>query len=250
MKKIKNDYLSSLLIILEQEFPKSNISKYIYKINLKNDYDGNTVFGLDKLFHDLYIYYKPNQIDLEKLNNIANNDLNKVLSLVRNSILFKNILDLNGAMSLCHKRANKLIKACSATSFFAGIVPIPFSDIYSISSIQLFLFTSILVLYGYKINKVEIENTLKSLGLSSFSAIIGYSIGNLLMLIPGLGTLIGGLIKGGVASAATYNIGKICIDYCEKNFIKDNAFDFYKNLAYNYNRAVNDLEKHSQSCTK
>jgi hypothetical protein len=59
----RNNFLDSLLEILEKEYPKTEITKNIYFINLKNDYNGNIIFGLDKFFR-IYIIF----IILIKLN--------------------------------------------------------------------------------------------------------------------------------------------------------------------------------------
>ena len=77
-----------------------------------------------------------------------------------------------------------------------------------------------LSIYGYKLNKLEIENALKSLGTSVVSATVGYTLGNVLLMIPGIGYIIGSIIKGSVASITVYSIGKLCIKYCEENFEK------------------------------
>ena len=74
------------------------------------------------------------------------------------------------------------------------------------------------------------------------SASVGYTLGNALLLIPGIGIIIGTIIKGGVASITVYSIGKLCIKYCEENFEKTNALEFYKNMAINYNNAVDSLK--------
>ena len=247
-----NIYLESLLEVLEKDFSKSDITKYIYLINLKNDYEGNIIFGLNKLFNDLYNYYLPHKINIDELNNSFEDDLNKgdlnkedlnnILKCIKHSIFFRNITQLKDALKICHYKAENIIKMFSASSFVAGIIPIPFSDVYSISSIEIILFSSILTIYGYKLNKFEIKNALKSLGTSSISAFVGFGVGNILLLIPGIGTLLGSLIRGSVASITTFGIGKLCINYCEQNFEETNAIEFYKNLSFNYNRAIDDLK--------
>lgn len=244
--KKRNDYLESLLIVLEKDFPKSNISKYIYLINLKNDYEGNIVFGLNKLFNDLYNYYLPNKINIDELSYNFDDDINNILKCINHSIFFKNITQLKDALKICKNRAQKCIKLFSLSSFIVGISPIPCSDVYSLSSLEILLFGLILAIYGYKLNKIEIKNALKTFGTSSATAFVGFGIGNSLLLIPGIGTLLGSIIRGSVASITIYGIGQLCIKYCEENFEKINYLEFYKNLAYNYNIAIDDLKEVSQ----
>ena len=129
-------------------------------------------------------------------------------------------------MKICHKKAKKFVKGIAITSFLAGATPIPFSDSITISSLELFLFSSILTIYGFKLNKIEMKSIIKSLGHPSFSAICGYSIGNILLLIPGIGIIIGSIIRGTVSSITTYTIGELCIKYCEENFKKKMSQNF------------------------
>lgn len=150
-------------------------------------------------------------------------------------------------MKICHKKAKKFVKVFAITSFLAGATPIPLSDSITISSLELFLFNSILAIYGFKLNKIEMKNIIKSFGYSSFSAFCGFTIGNILLFIPGIGTIIGSIIKGTVSSITTYTIGELCIKYCEENFKKENVSEFYYNLAYNYNNAIDNLEKLGQN---
>lgn len=243
----KNNYYESLFIILEKEYPGTDISKYIYPINLKNDYEGNTIFGLDKLFLDLYKFYSPHKIDLEQLNNNFNIDENYLKQILEHSILFKNILEVKDALKICHKKAKKFVKVFAITSFLAGATPIPLSDSITISSLELFLLSSILTIYGFKLNKIEMKSTIKSFSYSSFSALCGFIIGNILLLIPWVGTIIGSIIRGTVSSITTYTIGELCIKFCEENFKKENVSEFYYNLAINYNNAIDNLEKLGQN---
>ena len=250
INKKRNNYFESLFEVLENDFPKSNISKFIYLINLKNDYDGNIIFGLDKLFQDLYDFYLPHKINIDELNNNFENDFNNILKAIKHSIFFKSITQLKDALKLCHNKSLNIIKGCCASSFLVGIIPIPLSDAIPISSIELFLFSSILTIYGYKLNKIEMKNAIKSFGFSSISAALGYGVGNTLLLLPGIGTIIGAIIKGSVASLTTLGIGKLCIKYCEDNFEKTNALEFYRNLAFVYNISVEDLKKISIKFSK
>lgn len=247
----RNNYLGSLLEILEKEYPKSQIKKYIYLINLKNDYEGNIIFGLDKLFKDLYYYYFKYKINVDEIDKFFNDGLkteknDEIINFFSKSFLYKNISKLDDILKICKNRSYKLIKAFSLFSFFGGFFPF---GVYTISSVQLLLFSSIFAVYGFELNSIEMTNTLKSFKISSISAIIGYSLGslcNIFLVIPVIGYFIGSIFKGGIASGTTYFIGKKCIDYCEKKFEIENVKDFYTKLAYNYNDAIDNLLKISQ----
>ena len=244
--KKRNNYLESFLEICQNEYPDSNISKHVYLINLENDDEDYIIFGLKSLFKSLYDYYLPERVFIDDLNNSfdSENELDGILKAVKHSIFFRNITNLKDALKICHTRAENMIKIFIASSCLVSLLPIP--GIYSISSIEVILFSCILTCYGYKLNKLEIENALKSLGTSVVGATIGYTVGNALLLIPGLGYIIGSIIKGCVASVTVYSIGKLCIKYCEENFEKTNAVEFYKNLVINYNNAINSFNTLSE----
>ena len=248
--KKRNDYLESLLIVLEKDFPKTNISKYIYLINLKNDNEGNIIFGLDKLFNDLYNYYLPNKIEIEELNYNFDDDINNILKCINHSIFFKNITQLKDALKICKSQAQKAIGLFLISSLFIGISPIPCSDIYQLSSLEFILFNIILGIYKINLNKLEIKNALKSFGTSSAIACVGFGIGHSLLLIPGVGTILGIIIRGSIASITILGIGNLCIKYCEENYDKINYINFYKNLASNYNFAIDGLKEVSQNFKK
>lgn len=240
--KKRNNYLESFLEICQKDYPDSDISKHIYLINLKNDDEDNVIFGLKSLFKSLYDFYLPEKVNFDELNNSfdSESELNNILNAVKHSIFFRNITNLKDALKICRIKSEKMIKIFIASSCLVSLIPIP--GVFSISSLELILFTYILSIYGYKLNKLEIENALKSLGTSVVSATVGYTLGNVLLMIPGIGYIIGSIIKGSVASITVYSIGKLCIKYCEENFEKTNAVEFYKNLATNYNNAVNSLK--------
>ena len=61
--KKKEIYFQSLLNEINQNFNKSE--DIIFKINLKNDYEGNIIFGLDNLFIKLYEYYSKYKINIQ-----------------------------------------------------------------------------------------------------------------------------------------------------------------------------------------
>lgn len=249
----RNNYLESFLIILEKEYPKSEITKNVYLINLKNDYEGNIIFGLDKFFQDLYNYYHPYKINLEEINKYFCKDLesknnNEIIEMeaFNQSILFKNISKLEDILKVCKKKAKKCINTFVLFSFLGGIIP--FSKI-GISSIQLILFTAILSIYGFNLNKIEMANAFKSFGYTSISMASNYAIGTLcdiMLVVPIFGYLVGSFFKSGVAMGTTFLLGNKCIEYCEKNFKVENVKDFYTKLAINYNDGIDNFLKLSE----
>ena len=75
MLKERKTFLSALKSELKKEFGKALNMDRIYEINLKNDDEGE-IYGLDKLFHDLYNIYTPNKINIDSLKILNTNTEN------------------------------------------------------------------------------------------------------------------------------------------------------------------------------
>ena len=122
------------------------------------------------------------------------------------------------------EKAHSMIKQHTVAAFGIGFFPVPGSDAPALVGNELYLLGRILCLY----NLGSVSDTLKTLG---FSSIIGKlltsggkaAVGALLKLIPGTGTIVGGLISGAVGatitgafgeatSAVSYKIAKISLD--------------------------------------
>jgi GTP-binding protein EngB required for normal cell division len=248
----RNHFLDSLLEILEKEYPKTEITKNIYLINLKNDYNGNIIFGLDKLFQDLYNFYYPYKIDLDDNNkyfnddNLKNVNNDEIIQTFNKSFLFKNIKRSEDILKICKDKSISLINKFTFFSFLGGFIPY---TAVGISGMQVFLLTSILSIYGFSPNNIEKKDAFKNAGILSMSAISNYfvdSLCNAFLLFPIIGYVVSTFIKGGVAIGTTYYAGRKCIDFCEKNFESKNIISFYKKFAYNYNKAIENLSKISE----
>lgn len=98
-----------------------------------------------------------------------------------------------------------------------GITPIPFSDAALLIPIQMTMITSIINKYGLK-NFATISKAVIS---DIIIGNIGKSIaGGLFKLIPGVGTVLGGAINAGIASAITYGLGKATSEICYSSCLK------------------------------
>lgn len=246
----RNNYLDSLLEILEKENPKTEITKYVYLINLKNDYNGNIIFGLDKLFQDLYNFYLPYKIDINGIKNkFFINDENlkiekddEIIEEFSKSFLFKNIKRKEDLLKNSKNNSTKLIYLFTFFSFLGGFCPY----IAGISTLQILLCFLILREYGFKVNNIKKEDVLKNIGILSGNTISCYYGCNFLLLFPVIGYVVSSVIKGGIALGTTYFSGRKCIDFCEKNFKSENIISIYEEYAQSYNKAIEDLSKISE----
>lgn len=64
-------------------------------------------------------------------------------------------------------------------------------------------------------------------------------------MVPFIEYHVGSFIKGGIAIGTAYCTGKQCINFC-KHFESKNIISVYKESAYNYNKAIENLLKISE----
>ena len=244
LPKERKTFLSTLKSELKSEFGDSLDINRIYEINLKNDDEGE-IFGLDKLFHDLYNIYTPNKINIDSLkilNPNTENLENKIKNIVKNSIYFNYVTNKEGIFKSCRKTSKRIINGYSILGAMVSASPIPISDVIILSSLEISMAGSILGVYGIKTNKVEIKEILKSLGLTSTVGGVGWIIASSLKSIPVVGTTLGTAISVGTTLGSFQIIGKKIIDFCEQKFDKVNLLNYYINISKCFNKATDDLE--------
>ncbi|TRO66963.1 YcjF family protein [Christiangramia sabulilitoris] len=106
-------------------------------------------------------------------------------------------------------KANSIINQHTGGNALVGGSPIPFSDAPVLIASQATMIGRILFVYDMGNAKDMAYDFMKTTGASLVISNLGRSIaGNLLKLIPGVGTIIGGMINAGVASVITYAMGK------------------------------------------
>ncbi len=107
-----------------------------------------------------------------------------------------------------------MVGYCSAT-FAEGFTPIPFSDIVLILPTQITMLAHITVIYGLSPEKGLLSAFAGTLGTTGVGMGARWIIGNLLKLIPAIGTFAGGLISGGIAASITFGLGMAYIKVLE-----------------------------------
>ena len=239
--KKKEIYFQSLLNEINQNFNKSE--DIIFKINLKNDYEGNIIFGLDNLFIKLYEYYSKYKINIQYIDKF---DEKVIIDKLQNSIFFLNIKRISDITINCKKKCQNYIVGSSVLgSTIPFITYIPFSDLPIISSIEISLIISILATYGYKATKKKALEILKASGKSAISTIsfgsVGYFLGNLIKFIP-VSQFIGMAINGSIAATTIYAIGKFTIKYCEDLFTIEKCINVIKIASESYNKGVDKMK--------
>ena len=102
------------------------------------------------------------------------------------------------------KRARSWAKKYIATTFGVGFVPIPFSDASVLVPMQVAMLAHITAIFGLSLDKTRLTSIVAAVGGTGGATFLGrYIVSNVLKLIPGAGTIVGGLISGSTASILT-----------------------------------------------
>jgi uncharacterized protein (DUF697 family)/predicted GTPase len=109
--------------------------------------------------------------------------------------------------------AQKVIGAAVASAGGAAAIPIPFSDATLLVPIQLGMMAKIAHLYKIKFDRAALMAIVSTtaatqVGRATFTG--------LLKLVPGAGSLVGGVIGAGVASTFTYAMGQAWLRVCQQ----------------------------------
>lgn len=113
--------------------------------------------------------------------------------------------------------AGKIIAKATATAAGIGATPIPFSDAVLLVPVQVAMISKIIDGYGV--------SSLASISEAVISDVIVTNLGksivsSILKVIPGIGTLVGGVISAGVAGTLTGAIGFVVSEMCYNNVKK------------------------------
>lgn len=90
------------------------------------------------------------------------------------------------------------------SSFGVGFMPIPFSDASVLVPMQVGLLAHITAIFGISLDKSAITSLVAAIGGTGGATYAGrYIVSNVIKLIPGAGTIAGGIISGTTASVIT-----------------------------------------------
>lgn len=115
-------------------------------------------------------------------------------------------MDLRLKESKCHK----IVATAAVAAATAGASPIPFSDAVILIPIQISMIAGITVALGISLDKAAMATVAASAVGCAATSIAGRTIVvNLIKLIPGAGSVVGGVISGGTAAALTTALGEL-----------------------------------------
>ncbi len=115
-------------------------------------------------------------------------------------------------ISAKERRAHKAVAAAAATAATIGAVPIPFADATLLIPLQITMLATISTIYGMRMDKAFMSTLISSAITTGAATAVGRSaVSGLIKLIPGAGSVIGGVINGSVAAVLTTSFGEAYI---------------------------------------
>lgn len=189
-----------IIVILTQAFPVSKakeMQKLVEKENLDIvkvvpvlaqdiDFDGEYVahsYGLDKLI-DIMVESLPTEL--------------------QNSLQYMQKPSVDQKV----KQSQAIVAATVAGAFGEGATPVPFSDAAMLIPTQVGMIAGITVVFGMDVSKSFLTSFVSATIGSAGTTVLGKTIvSNLLKLIPGVGTVAGGVISGATAGLLTTALG-------------------------------------------
>ena len=168
----------------------------------------------------------------------------KILDKSKNQ--FDGIFDefLNGVDEEKRKKCHKTVHAASLTAAIIGCSPIPFSDAFLLVPVQLTMMSRLHKIFG--------QSWSESLGksLSRELIVVGFgraAVGNILKLVPAVGTVAGAAINGAVASTITESLGWVTVKMLNDG---EDIFDQAMSFKGQFDTLFKTLQNSSKSSNK
>lgn len=115
-------------------------------------------------------------------------------------------------ISAKERRAHKAVAAAAATAATIGAVPVPFADATLLIPLQITMLATISTIYGMRLDKAFMGTLISSAITTGTATVVGRSaVAGLLKLIPGAGSIVGGVVNGSVAAVLTTSFGEAYI---------------------------------------
>jgi uncharacterized protein (DUF697 family) len=114
-----------------------------------------------------------------------------------------------------HAKARNLVKIHAATGMAVGLIPFPLIDMTALSEVQANLLRSLCKHYGIDFNADTGKIMLSALVGGSLPVAAALGLGSFAKLIPGIGTIGGGISMVVLAGATVYATGQVLIHHFE-----------------------------------
>lgn len=113
--------------------------------------------------------------------------------------------------------AKKVVAGFATGATVTGAVPIPFADMPLLIGEQVVMMTSICAVYGIKVKKEGLKMLAIQVIGAGGASVLGKTIAtNVVKLIPGAGSVVGGAISATTAGVITFALGMAFIEICNE----------------------------------
>lgn len=184
-----------VILVLTQAIGEQaqSFQKHIEEMNLD-------IVAVHSVLAEPYVISKDYTVQPFGLKELIERTFNLIPENVRKSFTNAQRVDIERKVETAKTWATRYI----ATSFGVGFVPIPFSDASILVPMQIALLAHITVIFGVPIDKATILSIIAAVGGTGSATVVGRSVvSNAFKFIPGLGTIVGGVISGTTASIVT-----------------------------------------------
>lgn len=115
-----------------------------------------------------------------------------------------------------NEKAENAVAVAVAATAATGAIPIPFADAPLLIGEQVTLMATICGIYEINIEKDGLKMLATAALATGGATVVGKTVAtNLLKLVPGVGTVVGGAISAGTAGLVTLSMGKAFIEVCK-----------------------------------
>ncbi|SHF18892.1 Uncharacterized conserved protein, DUF697 family [Atopostipes suicloacalis DSM 15692] len=184
-----------VILVLTQAIGEQvkEFQQYIEEMNLD-------IAAVHSVLAEPYVISKDYTVQPFGLKELIERTFNLIPDSVRKAFTNAQRVDIERKVETAKTWATRYI----ATSFGVGFVPIPFSDASILVPMQVALLAHITVIFGVPIDKATILSIIAAVGGTGSATVVGRSVvSNAFKFIPGLGTVVGGVISGTTASIVT-----------------------------------------------
>ena len=220
----------------------------IIELNLKSS-NGVNQFGISKLMKKLENFFQI--LKIPNVENIPGNSFNEVLNYINHFPLYS---DLRTIDDLCIKfisKAKKLVSYTLPVIIGISFIPIPAVDDVLSVSIESGLITAIANIFGESISYENMKRIFSDLNFSSparVAMLVGKTtlrvtgvVVDILKLLPGIGTIIGGAISCGINVLSLELTAHQAISYFTTRFLADLNPDKIKKMCQEYNNDIDGI---------
>lgn len=158
------------------------------------------VVGVHSVLAQPYVISDDYTLQAFGLKELVNRTFNLIPEDVRKAFINAQQVDIERKVESAKNWARRYI----LTTFGVGFIPIPFSDASLLVPMQVALLSHITVIFGVSLDRATMLSIVAAVGGTGSATYVGRSfVSNAIKFIPGVGTVVGGLISGTTASVIT-----------------------------------------------